>query len=459
MIKEIVRHIMVEVKPAPDIKIPDCVVGIDTHLSKIESFSFSDINSEEVQMIGIYGVQGIGKSVLASDFYHKHKADFEYKSLAESINDKAKEKYQIVEVQKAILSEILGETDVTVYNVEEGAKMMEDVLSCKRVLLVLDNVENELQLEKLARGCNWFGPGSRIIITTRKESLLRKHKVHFTYEMKAMDPIEALQLLSWHAFERNEPHQYSRELTNAVLSYTKGIPSALVKLGSVLSSKYVSYQHCEVDGENKQVGEMRTLVRKKLNKIFKRGQWGADSTGRLDKTLEQILREAMDDMSIQEKFSEVEREDDDSLEKEEESENSSESQEESEEESSEDQAKCMTNKPSSDSRIVAYSSQVSNGYNYEHGKELIQQNPYATNCYVFGTSREYHHNYPMTIPGYNAPPIPTYIPPIPPIPGYYPMMTPMRLGTSNEYNFCPTGESGCHCQDCAMKFSPEFRPY
>ena len=125
--------------------------------------------------------------------------------------------------------------------------MMEDVLSCKRVLLVLDNVENELQLEKLARGCNWFGPGSRIIITTRKESLLRKHKVHFTYEMKAMDPIEALQLLSWHAFERNEPHQYSRELTNAVLSYTKGIPSALVKLGSVLSSKYVSYQHCEVD--------------------------------------------------------------------------------------------------------------------------------------------------------------------------------------------------------------------
>ncbi|KAK7817507.1 hypothetical protein CFP56_042786 [Quercus suber] len=259
---------MVEVKPSPDIEIPDCVVGIDTHLSKIESFSFSDINSEEVQMIGIYGVRGTGKTILA-----------------------------------------------------------------------------------------------------------------------------------------------------------------------------------------KKVGEMRTLVLKKLNKMFKRGQWGADSTGRLDKTLEQILREAMDDMSIQEKCSEVEREDDDSLEKEEESENSSESEEESEEESSEDQAKSMTNKPSSDSRIVASSSQVSNGYNYEHGKELIQQNPYATNFYGFGTSREYHHNYPMTIPGYNAPPIP-------PIPGYYPMMRPMRLGTSNEYNFCPTGESGrCHCQDCAMKFSPEFRPY
>ena len=131
------------------------------------------------------------------------------------------------------------------YNAEEGAKVMEGVLSSKRVLLLLDDVNNELQLEKLARRCNWFGPGSRIIITTRKESLLRKHKVHFTYEMKAIDPTEALELLSLHAFKRNEPHQYSRELTNAILSYTKGIPSALVKLGSVLSSKYVSYQHCE----------------------------------------------------------------------------------------------------------------------------------------------------------------------------------------------------------------------
>lgn len=96
----------------------------------------------------------------------------------------------------------------------------------------------------------------------------------------------------------------------------------MVKLGSVLSSKYVSYQHCEVDGENKQGGEMRTLVWKKLNKMFKHGKWAADSIGRLDKTLEQILREAIDGKRIQEKCFEVGREDDDSLEKEEESENS-----------------------------------------------------------------------------------------------------------------------------------------
>ncbi|KAK7850280.1 hypothetical protein CFP56_001356 [Quercus suber] len=157
--QRIVRHIMVEVKPAPDIKIPDCVVGIDTHLSKIESFSCSDINLEE----GSMGFRESESQSWPQIFITNIKLIFEYKSLAESINDKAKEKYQIVEVQKAILSEILGETDV---------------------------------------------------------------------------------------------------------------------------------------------GEMRTLVRKKLNKMFKRGQRGADSTRRLDKTLEQILREAMDDMSIQEKCSE-----------------------------------------------------------------------------------------------------------------------------------------------------------
>ena len=65
------------------------------------------------------------------------------------------------------------------YNAEEGAKVMEGVLSSKRVLLLLDDVDNGLQLEKLARRCNWFGPGSRIIITTRKESLLRRHNIKY----------------------------------------------------------------------------------------------------------------------------------------------------------------------------------------------------------------------------------------------------------------------------------------
>ena len=44
--------------------------------------------------------------------------------------------------------------------------MIKDRLCFKKVLLVLDDVDDLNQLEALAGDHNWFGPGSRIIVTT-----------------------------------------------------------------------------------------------------------------------------------------------------------------------------------------------------------------------------------------------------------------------------------------------------
>ena len=222
-------------------------------------------------MLGIYGPQGVGKSTLAKVFYYKHLSKFECCSFVECIRERIKGKHEIVEVQKALLSEILGDSSsIAVYNREEGAKMIEDVLSSKRVLLVLDDVANKQQLEKLAGGFHWFGPGSRIIITTQKAKLLHNYKVHFTYRMKGMYPAEAVQLFSWHAYKRNEPEdQHTRKFTNDVVTSTKRIPSVLVKLGTSTFLERMSYR--------------------------------------------QSLREHMEplDMNVQEECFEVEREDDD----------------------------------------------------------------------------------------------------------------------------------------------------
>ena len=266
-------------------------------------------------MLGICGPQGVGKSTLAKVFYYRHFSEFEYCSFVECIRERIKGKHEIVEVQKALLSEILGDSSsIALYNREEGAKMIEDVLSSKRVLLVLDDVDDKQQLEKLAGGFHWFGPGSRIIITTQKAKLLHNYKVHFTYEMKGMNLAEAVQLFSWHAFKRNEPEdQCSRELTNAIVTYTKGIPSVLVKLGTDLFSERMSYRQSEVDGENKQVGLKCTPAQNMPKEMFKQGREFNVETRRLGTSMEQILREYMEplDMNVQEECFEVEREDDD----------------------------------------------------------------------------------------------------------------------------------------------------
>ena len=48
----------------------------------------------------------------------------------------------------------------------------------KKVLVILDDVDKLEQLNALARSRDWFGSGSRIIITTRDANLSRKSFKH-----------------------------------------------------------------------------------------------------------------------------------------------------------------------------------------------------------------------------------------------------------------------------------------
>ena len=104
-----------------------------------------------------------------------------------------------------------------------------------RVLIVLDDVNHRQQLEALAGNHNWFGRGSRIIITTREKHLLDE-KVEI-YEVKELDKDEARKLFYQHAFKYKPPAGDFVRLCDRALNYTKGIPLALKILGCFLYNR------------------------------------------------------------------------------------------------------------------------------------------------------------------------------------------------------------------------------
>jgi hypothetical protein len=50
--------------------------------------------------------------------------------------------------------------------------MINEILSRKKVLIILDDVDELAQIENLLGKYDWFASGSRIIITTRDKHLL-----------------------------------------------------------------------------------------------------------------------------------------------------------------------------------------------------------------------------------------------------------------------------------------------
>ena len=126
--------------------------------------------------------------------------------------------------------------------------MIKRRLCCKKVLIILDDVDQYEQLEPLVGEQDWFGQGSRIIITTRNQHLLIQHKVSEAeiYEAKNLNNDEALQLFSMKAFKKDSPLEGYVELSQEIISYASGLPLALKVLGSFLFHRSIDAWKCAI---------------------------------------------------------------------------------------------------------------------------------------------------------------------------------------------------------------------
>ncbi|XP_020970798.1 TMV resistance protein N isoform X6 [Arachis ipaensis] len=104
-------------------------------------------------------------------------------------------------------------------------------------------ISERSQLENLAGKQEWFGPGSRIIITTRDKHLLMTHGVHQTCELEGLVQKEALHLFCLKAFKQDQPKSKYQKLCNEVVEYTRGLPLALEVLGSHLCGRTLEAWH------------------------------------------------------------------------------------------------------------------------------------------------------------------------------------------------------------------------
>ncbi|XP_043687937.1 disease resistance protein Roq1-like [Telopea speciosissima] len=183
---------------------------------------------------------GLGKTTIAKAVYNQIFRSFEGSSFLKDVSEEASHgKKGIASLQKQLLQDILKE-DCDIRSVS-GA-LIKKRLHRKKILLVLDDVDDGEQLDALAGGCNWFGQGSKVIITTRDDHILDVHKNKIDkdipiYMPKELDFKNSLQLLSLHAFKRSEPPEDYKQLSHEVVRHVGGLPLALEVLGSFLIGK------------------------------------------------------------------------------------------------------------------------------------------------------------------------------------------------------------------------------
>jgi hypothetical protein len=115
--------------------------------------------------------------------------------------------------------DILKPKNFKIGNVDRGINLIKERFRRKRVLVVLDDVDDLKQVHSLVGNSKWFGSGSRIIVTTRDEHLLTRLGVYGKYKIEELNFEESLQLFSWHAFGMAHPIEDYLELSIGVVKY------------------------------------------------------------------------------------------------------------------------------------------------------------------------------------------------------------------------------------------------
>ncbi|XP_068503097.1 TMV resistance protein N-like isoform X3 [Phaseolus vulgaris] len=235
-IGRIVERVSREINRAP-LHVADHPVGLLSQVLKVKKLL--DVGSNDVvHMIGIHGMGGIGKTTLALAAYNLIAGDFDGSCFLQNVREESN-KYGLKHLQTLILSEILGEKNINLASVQRGISVIQERLRRKKVLLILDDVDNRKQLQAFAGRSDWFGPGSRVIITTRDEQLLKSHEVERTYEVGELNKNDSLQLLIWNAFKRENFDPSYKDVLKRVVTYASGLPLALEVIGSNLVGKSV----------------------------------------------------------------------------------------------------------------------------------------------------------------------------------------------------------------------------
>ncbi|XP_016180294.1 TMV resistance protein N isoform X5 [Arachis ipaensis] len=238
LIETIVDHIQKLLIP----KLPSWVgnlVGVESRMKKLNSLIGMQL--DDVRFIGIRGMGGIGKTTTARLIYESIEEQFNFSCFLANIRE-VSAKNGIVHIQRELLSHLSVRSNYF-HNLYDGVKIIANSLHNKKVLLVLDDISERSQLENLAGKQEWFGPGSRIIITTRDKHLLMTHGVHQTCELEGLVQKEALHLFCLKAFKQDQPKSKYQKLCNEVVEYTRGLPLALEVLGSHLCGRTLEAWH------------------------------------------------------------------------------------------------------------------------------------------------------------------------------------------------------------------------
>ncbi|CAN6696976.1 unnamed protein product [Malus baccata var. baccata] len=242
------------------------IIGRDKDKREIVGLLLDPIPEENVSIISLVGIGGLGKTALAQLVFNDETVQkhFELKIWI-CISDTFELNVLVKKIIESATSRTLGNLEL-----DQLQNDLRKLIDGKRYLLVLDDVWNENRekwrsLKSLLMG---GARGSRILITTRSEVVANISDTNKPYILRGLEEKESWSLFKQMAFktEQESENPSIKAIGVEIVGKCKGIPLAVRTIGRMLYSKnrvneWLAFKNNDLSKVNQEASDILPTLR------------------------------------------------------------------------------------------------------------------------------------------------------------------------------------------------------